>query len=244
MELAKLSWLEIEDYLLKTDGIIVPTGSMEQHGPIGLMGTDTLCVEEIAGNVGQNINAVIAPALCYAPAEFNMSFPGTISISPETFTILLGEILTSLKRHGFKHIYILNGHGANLEPIHKATSLIENIDFRIKSWWDFDGVRELREEYFGDWEGMHATPAEISITQVSNRTIISSLADAEPRKLSKEYIKDHSGDKHGGPIEHREAFPDGRVGSHSNLARREYGIELMSASISAIQKDYLLFLKT
>ena len=94
MELAKLSWLEIEDYLLKTDGIIVPTGSMEQHGPIGLIGTDTLCVEEIAGNVGQNINAVIAPALCYAPAEFNMSFPGTISISPETFTILLGEILT------------------------------------------------------------------------------------------------------------------------------------------------------
>ena len=73
MELAKLSWLEIEDYLLKTDGIIVPTGSMEQHGPIGLIGTDTLCVEEIAGNVGQNINAVIAPALCYAPAEFNMS---------------------------------------------------------------------------------------------------------------------------------------------------------------------------
>ena len=53
MELAKLSWLEIEDYLLKTDGIIVPTGSMEQHGPIGLIGTDTLCVEEIAGNVGQ-----------------------------------------------------------------------------------------------------------------------------------------------------------------------------------------------
>ena len=85
---------------------------------------------------------------------------------------------------------------------------------------------------------------EISITQVSNRTIISSLADAEPRKLSKEYIKDHSGDKHGGPIEHREAFPDGRVGSHSNLARREYGIELMNAAISAIQKDYLLFLKT
>ena len=34
MELAKLSWLEIEDYLLKTDGIIVPTGSMEQHGPM------------------------------------------------------------------------------------------------------------------------------------------------------------------------------------------------------------------
>ena len=62
--------------------------------------------------------------------------------------------------------------------------------------------------------------------------------------LSKKYIKEHSGDKHGGPIEHREAFPDGRVGSNSALARREYGIELMNAAISAIQEDYLLFLKT
>ena len=244
MRLINSTWLEIEDYLTKSDGIIVPTGSIEQHGPMGLIGTDTICVDEIALSVGKRITCLVTPAMWFTPAEFNMGFPGTLSVSETLFQSLCTEVFNSLERHGFRHIYVLNGHGANLEPLKKAASCVKLADIRVKSWWDFRSVNKLRKKYFGDWEGMHATPAEISITQVNNRTIVSSLADIEPEQLSKKYIKEHSGDKHGGPIEHREAFPDGRVGSHSALARREYGIELMNAAISAIQEDYLLFLKT
>lgn len=244
MELIKSTWIEIAEYLKVSDGIIIPTGSVEQHGPMGLIGTDMICADEIASLVAEKSNALITPPITYAPAEFNMGFPGTISLSVKVYRSLCSDVFKSLERHGFRHIYIINGHGANLDPLNQATKHLKVANCRIKSWWDFKTVNTLRDKYFGNWEGMHATPAEISITQVNNRTIVSSLADIEPEQLSKKYIKEHSGDKHGGATEHREAFPDGRVGSHSALARREYGIELMNAAISEIRKDYLKFLKT
>ena len=55
MNLETTSWLEIESYLHVSDGVIIPTGSIEQHGPIGLIGTDTICAREIATLVGGTI---------------------------------------------------------------------------------------------------------------------------------------------------------------------------------------------
>jgi len=74
MKLSTSTWLEVEDYLLHSDGIIFPTGSIEQHGPIGLIGTDMLCVDTISTRVGEEINALVAPPLGYAPAEFTCLF--------------------------------------------------------------------------------------------------------------------------------------------------------------------------
>ena len=74
MKLINSTWLEIEYYLTKSDGIIVPTGSIEQHGPMGLIGTDTICVDEIALSVGKRINCLVTPPIWFTPAEFNMGF--------------------------------------------------------------------------------------------------------------------------------------------------------------------------
>ena len=243
MRLIHSTWLEIEDYLEMSDGVIVPVGSVEQHGPMGLIGTDTICVNEIASLVGERINCLIAPPIWFSPAEFNMDFPGTLSISENLFQSLCLEIFRSLERHGFNHIYVLNGHGANLDPLRRAVNCIDVASIRVRSWWDFQSVNNLRKKYFGDWEGMHATPSEISITRVNHREIQSSLAKMPPKKLSKKYIIDHSGDKHGDAKEHRKNFPDGRVGSHSALAKEEFGIELMNQAVSQIGKDYTDFLK-
>ena len=59
MELLHSSWLEIEDYLKFSNGIIIPTGSIEQHGPIGLIGTDTLCANDIATEAAKKILKLI-----------------------------------------------------------------------------------------------------------------------------------------------------------------------------------------
>ena len=48
MRLEYATWREVEAYLEKSDGIIIPTGSTEQHGPMGLIGTDAFCAEKIA----------------------------------------------------------------------------------------------------------------------------------------------------------------------------------------------------
>lgn len=242
MKLIQSTWQEIDSYLASSDGIIIPTGSTEQHGPVGLLGTDMLCADAISVEAGKQANALVAPVLGYAPAEFNMGFSGTISISPETYRSLCSEIFLSLERHGFRHLYVLNGHGANLVPLAKAAGELLHAQVRIKNWWDFEAVNLLRKEFYGEWEGMHATPSEISITQVDHRILDCSLAKDPPKRLTKEFIKTHAGDKHGSPDVHRAQFPDGRVGSHSFLAEREHGIQLKNAAVRDLVKDYKAFI--
>ena len=76
---------------------------------------------------------------------------------------------------------------------------------------------------YGEWEGMHATPSEIALTQAVGRVITHPMAQDPPEALPEGYLTAHAGDKHGPPDAHRAQFPDGRVGSHSALATPEDG---------------------
>lgn len=241
MKLEEMTWPEVEIYLKSQRGIILPTGSIEQHGPIGLIGTDIICAREIAWAASEYCGAIVAPALSYAPAPFNMSFPGTLSISDEIYTPLVCEILKGMVHHGFEKLYILNGHGANLAPLREAACGVD-AHVSIRSWWDFEKVNALRSKWYGDWEGMHATPSEVSITQHTHRRIDNPDLPP-PRKLSPAFVKAHAGDKHGPAEQHRLAFPDGRVGSHSGLAQPEHGALLLATAAEEIAADYLSFIQ-
>ena len=239
MKLEDMTWPEVDNYLASSTGVMLPTGSIEQHGPIGLIGTDAICAREIAWAAADQVEAIVAPELAYAPAPFNTSFPGTLSITPKLFADLASQIVEGLAHHGFTSIYVLNGHGANLEPLRDVAAKAR-ADVRIRSWWDFDAVNALRAEWFGDWEGMHATPSEVSITQATHRVVPGN--PEPPRKLTADYIRAHAGDRHGPPDKHRRDFPDGRVGSHSGLARPEHGAELLDTAAREVAADYQAFL--
>lgn len=242
MRLDQSTWLEVEEYLNnQSPSIIIPTGSTEQHGPMGLIGTDALCAASIAEEVGELGSILVAPTLAYTPAPFNTHFPGTISISFECFETIVDEIIQQLSAQGFEYIYFLNGHGANLDPLKRCIARFPDVQIRLKSWWDFDEVNTLRQQYYGNWEGMHATPSEIAITQATHRTVMSELASEPPERLSAAYIRAHSGDKHGPPDEHRKQFPDGRVGSHSALANPAQGQAILKAASAAVMKDCQMF---
>jgi creatinine amidohydrolase len=51
-----------------------------------------------------------------------MSFPGTISLRPETYEAMLWDIVSSLKAHGIQHFLFVNGHGGNMDALN-VTSL-------------------------------------------------------------------------------------------------------------------------
>ena len=83
---------------------------------------------------------------------------------------------------------------------------------------------------------MHGTPSEVAITQASVRVVDSS--NQPPVPLSEEFIRDHAGDFHGPASEHAHDFPDGRVGSHSELATIEHGEALIAAAASALIGEF------
>lgn len=241
MRLDHATWPEVETYLADNRGIILPTGSIEQHGPMGLIGTDAFCADLIAERAADLAEAMMAPVIAYAPAPFNTGFPGTISISAELYQALATEILQGLAEQGFQRIYVLNAHGANLAPLKQAAETLPSEAVRIRSWWDFAPVNDVRSRSFGDWEGMHATPSEISITQAKVRLVTSLDAKDPPVKLDAAFIAAHAGDRHGPPDEHRAMFPDGRVGSHSTLADPKIGEVLVETAAQAVATDFQFF---
>lgn len=237
-----MTWPEVEAHLARGGGVILPTGSTEQHGPMGLIGTDAFCATAIAEAAADLCNAVVAPTLALTPAPFNTAFPGTLSVSEPVFRALAGEVLTGMAAQGFNPIYVLNAHGANLDPLRAAIDTLPGTHVRLKSWWEFEPVNALRQAWYGTWEGMHATPSEVAITMATHRRVPPpEAALTPPRPLSAEFIRAHSGDRHGPPDAHRRDFPDGRVGSHSALATPEQGQKLLETAARAVAEDYALF---
>jgi len=248
MNILTLTSTEIAQSLEKRPGVIIPIGSIEQHGPMGLVGCDTLCAETVAQEAGNRADLLVAPVLAYTSAQFNMDFAGTISIRSRTLMSVIEDIVDSLHQQGVKGVYFLNAHGANIAPIrtsmHDIYSRLGTLAPRIrcKSWWDFDTVNSIRKREFGAWEGMHATPSEISITQHYHR--IPDVVDpGKPdRQLDTLFLQNHAGDLHAPAAQHKAEFPDGRVGSHSGLASPGIGAELVDAAAVALIEDFAAFM--
>jgi creatinine amidohydrolase len=209
-----------------------------------LIGTDALCANHVFSLGGDAGNAILVPTFAYTPVPFNMKFPSTISISIGLFEMILIKALESLMKDGFAYIHFLNGRSAILVPIQSAISKVPPLTCRIQSWWEFKPVNLMRQKHYGNWEGVHTTPSEIAITQAIHRIIPSGNALSPPTKLSLDYIREHSGDRHGPPDEHREQFPDGRVGSHSALATPKDGQTLIDTAVDALATDYLEFISS
>ena len=180
MQLQLQTWPEVAAYLETSRGIILPIGSTEQHGPIGLIGTDAICAEIIARGVGETTGALVGPTIGIGMAQHHMAFPGSITLRPSTLIALLRDIVESLAVHGFERFYFINGHGGNIATITAAFSEIyaarsmapanglAPIRCRLRNWWQAEGVGQLAKELYGEAEGSHATPSEVAVTQFAH----------------------------------------------------------------------------
>jgi len=255
MKLSLATWKDIERYLTRATGIVIPIGSTEQHGPSGLIGTDSICATAVAEGLAARADVLVGPAIEFGAAQFNLGFPGTISARSSTLMALIEDYVRSLARSGFERFYFLNGHGGNIAPAKAAFQDLYSeyslgrvggarpVRCRLRSWWELPNVERLRRELFGDWEGMHATPSEVAITQAVRPDCVRPAPEAAPRKLSAQFLRDHAGDNHYDASAHRGEFPDGRVGSDPSLATPELGRRLLEAAIDDAVADYGAFVE-
>ena len=120
MFLSKMNYLEVEEYLKKSDTIVIPIGSLENHGKHMPLGTDAIIPEEIVKLLDQRSDLLIAPMINYGATESLMGFAGTVSIGTEGLIHLLRTICEQFYRYGFRHFIILNGHGGNRAAIQEV----------------------------------------------------------------------------------------------------------------------------
>ncbi len=101
--------------------VILPVASMEQHGPHLPVGVDTILCEGVcklaAEAVRAEMPAVVAPTLWCGMAEHHMAFGGTFTFDIPTYRAVLLSFLNSIARHGFKKVFVVNGHGGNIAAL-------------------------------------------------------------------------------------------------------------------------------
>jgi creatinine amidohydrolase len=111
--LPHMTWPEVQDLLTRTDMVIIPVASLEEHGPQTPIGTDFLDGVETAKLIAQRTDVLVAPVLMPGISPYHMEFPGTITISHDTAQRVYFETAQSLIHHGFRRILFLNSHAGN-----------------------------------------------------------------------------------------------------------------------------------
>ena len=141
--------------------IIIPVGSVEEHGEHLPLCTDSLQSEYIALEVAKRTGCLVAPPIKYGVCNLTRNFPGTISISFESLRGLMRDILSEFIRNGFSKILVLSGHMdephmaalriAAQEVMQKVSS--EGKNARIIVCSDYNFAYKLKGEHFNEHDG-------------------------------------------------------------------------------------------
>ena len=246
MRLQLCTWIEVEEYLRRARGIMIPIGSTEQHGPVGLIGTDAICPEVIALSAAEQVEALVAPTITVGMAQHHLAFPGSITLRPTTLIAYVRDVIESLVRHGFDHLYFLNGHGGNIATVTAAFSEIytdyslgrrsgPSPRLKFANWFELPGVVELTAELYGDSEGSHGTPSEVSLSYFAYPDSVKN-APLDPPVAPTGTIRDAD--------DYRAQFADGRIGSNPGLSSVEHGERFHQVAVRDVCADYRAFLET
>ena len=157
--------------------LVLPVGSVEQHGPHLPLTVDIEIPVRIAEAVVQQVKGIVAPAIFYGARSLPQSggspeIPGTIRVRGSVLTDYFKDVISGYVSMGFHSIVILNGHYENESFLFEALELcrqegkLEGAKIVALSWWSL--VSEaLIDKLFGDrftgWHAEHASACETSL---------------------------------------------------------------------------------
>ena len=149
LKLEELTWPQIRDALAEGfTRVIIPVASIEQHGYHLPENTDTVLGEAAALMVAEKLgHTLVAPSIRPGISPHHMSMPGTLTLRPETFQMLLEDYVVCYLRHGFHSIVFLCSHGGNVKPCEAVASAIGKMhpEAEILTVADVPTQDELRE---------------------------------------------------------------------------------------------------
>ncbi len=142
MHLGEFNWTDVKDL---TDRVVVlPLGSLEQHGHHLPLLTDSMIGTEIARRAEAELRdeALFLPLLWVGASDHHKAFPGTVSISNSVYVEVLVDMIESLIAGGFRRIFLLNSHGGNITPGRMAIYDVQlnhrdlpELYLAFSSWW-------------------------------------------------------------------------------------------------------------
>jgi creatinine amidohydrolase len=152
--------------------VVLPVASMEQHGPHLPVGVDTILCEGVcqaaAEAVAGDMPVVVAPTLWCGMAEHHMAYGGTFTFDIPTYQAVLVSLLSSIARHGFTRVLIVNGHGGNISALAAfVPDLVRETGLKLAVTTYFELARPAMPGILEDQQGVHhACEAETSMMMV------------------------------------------------------------------------------
>lgn len=156
----EMTWMEVRDALAvgKTT-VIIPTGGVEQNGPYLATGKHNYVLRAAGEAIGRKLgNALLAPIVAFVPEgdieppSLHMKYPGTISLTEETYEKLLTDICASFQIHGFKDIVLIGDSGGNQAGMKTVAARLNGkwagktrVHF-IPEYYDYPGLEKWLEE--------------------------------------------------------------------------------------------------
>jgi creatinine amidohydrolase len=169
IEWSRLKASEIKGLAARNAIVIVPIGATEQHGPHLPSMVDWRCVHEVSHRAARvmvaKVPTVVAPTIPFGMSEHHMSLNGTITLDYATMFAVIRCVVTSAIRHGFKRIFVLNGHGGNTTALQNMIGEL-TVEYKLPlatgTYWDIaaKSIARLLEKQKAL---LHACEAETSM---------------------------------------------------------------------------------
>ena len=128
VELAHMTWKQASEARDRGAVVLIPIGTQEQNGSISPLASDTLVAVEVARQVAQQSDALMAPPIHYGYSPIFRHYPGSVCLRPDTLRMMILDVCENLIENGFDHLLLVNCHNAN-EPImeHAAMDIRERL---------------------------------------------------------------------------------------------------------------------
>jgi creatinine amidohydrolase len=169
---------------LKT--VIIPVGSLEEHGPHLPLGTDAFHAQEVARRVAESRPVLVAPPVFYGICRSTREHPGTVSISGDTLRALLKDLGREFHRQGLRRLVFISGHagGTHMGALVEAGEalLTEFADLRVAVVNVLDLLREVltaRPDLIKTKGDSHAGEVETAIMLAAHPKLVKGSAPAE-----------------------------------------------------------------
>jgi creatinine amidohydrolase len=114
-----------------TTTVLIFNGSTEASGPHLVLGKHNFRARYLGEHIARELgDCLVAPIIPFAPTTDEMRFPGTINLSPETFSAVNEAVADSMVKAGFKYIILMGDHDGNQKPLE---ALAPKLDEKYRS---------------------------------------------------------------------------------------------------------------
>ncbi len=172
-----MTWPEFAEALTRDPLLILPSGAVEQHGPHLPLGVDYLLPLAIARDIAGELDALVAPPLCYGYKSMTRSgggpfFPGSTGLDGGTLTALVRDVVREFHRHGVRRLCVLDGNYENRWYLNEGLDLAfrelgdPGLRLALLQHWDFltpETLASLFPDGFPGIELEHAAVLETSL---------------------------------------------------------------------------------